>query len=526
MAHPPRFVWLMAIFVLAVCSRSAFARPQYYAELTRLLANPTDMDAAKTAKRLKCGLCHSTDPPERKHNSFGQEVKRALEGQRDISDRRAIQMALHRAVFLLRNRKPPDQTSAAPSGANGQRVTVRKRYVGTVLKESTQLAAYEMPLSDVLSVLAENHEIEITTDAKAIKAAGLSLDVPVSLVIADVPLASLLKFLLGEHSLTYAAHGNSLIVRPITQGPPERTAHGVEHQNKDNSPIELAKTLKTCRGAKIQVTDKKGAKFSEVLLDLNVSKDGRLESFSLFSAESTSRRRHFELSNVTEIRQPNRVLYAVPEETDPVVLESRRLEQEMLLRGKIARRERLQAAYRRQAGLERAAGSLRDENGEFPLNRRYEEELGEGANVVGALGNLAANQAQESRPVPQNPPRTEPGAPASPAAPADEPRPAETPPRETPPEPLGRKSVVISYRSSTGQPPSLRYGVRIRYETQDALDPKVQQGTLDASGQCTLDVPEDVEVLRVYTTPFGGFEGEHPLKSSGLSTISITIDGI
>ena len=86
--------------------------------------------------------------------------------------------------------------------------------------------------------------------------------------------------------------------------------------------------------------------------------------------------------------------------------------------------------------------------------------------------------------------------------------------------------MTISYRTSTGHPPSLRYGVRIRYESRDAEDPKVQQGTLDASGQCELEVPEDVERIRVFTTPFGGFEGEHPLKSSGSTTISITIEGI
>ncbi len=354
--------WILAIVILlsVMCCQIAFARPQYHAELTRLLSNPSDAESAKTAERLKCRLCHSTDPPERKHNVFGQEVVKALDGQRNLSDRRAIQAALHRAVFLLRNRKPAAQTPAARVGGNGA-ASVRKRYVGTVLKENTQLAAYEMPLSDVLSVLAENHEIEIALDGKSLKEAGISNDVPISLVIAEVPLASLLKFMLGEHRLTYEVKGNRLIVRPVSQVQAEGTIHGLNDQSQETSPTELAKTLKAYTGAKIQVTDKKGGKFSGTLLDLKTTKDGKLEAFHLFSAESSSRKRYFELSDVKEIRQLNKVLYSVPEETNPVVRESRRLEAEVLLREKIARRERLETAYRRQAGLERAAESLRDE---------------------------------------------------------------------------------------------------------------------------------------------------------------------
>lgn len=508
-----RILWPLAIFVLVVCQQRAFARPQYFAELTRLLSEPSDAEAAKTADRLKCGLCHSTTPPERKHNVFGQEVVRALDGQKDVTDRRAIQMALHRAVFLLRNRKPAAINAAASVGATGK-ATVRKRYVGTVLKENSRLAAYEMPLPDVLSVLADNHEIEIEIDGQSIKEAGLRADVPISLVIAEVPLSSLLQYMLGEYSLAYAVQGNGLVVGPIKRQQPEGTVHGRDENNKATSPVELAKTLKSHIGAKIQVTDKKGGKFSEILLNLDVSKDGKLESFSVFSAQSTSNKRLFELADVKEIRQLNKVLYSVPEETNPVVLESRRLEQEVLLRERIDRRKRLATAYRRQAGLERAAETLRDENGQFPLNPRYEEELGAGADVVGALGNLAADQAPESRPESQNPP-PDPGT-------TDEP----TPPMETPKEPLKRKSVVVSYRTSKGQPPSVRYGVRIRYETRDSEDPQVQQGTLDDSGQCQMEVPEDVESVRVYTTPFGGSEGTHPLKPTGSTTISITIDGV
>ncbi len=146
------------------------------------------------------------------------------------------------------------------------------------------------------------------------------------------------------------------------------------------------------------------------------------------------------------------------------------------------------------------------------MNQRYEEELGDAADVVGALGNLAADQAAET----PDRPGTVPDGTAPDRADGshgtgsiDEPTPpTETPPNAAPPAELGRKTVVISYRTSTGNPPTLRYGVRIRYESRDAEDPKVQQGQLDASGQCELEVPEDVETIRVFTTPFGGFEGD------------------
>ena len=91
---------------------------------------------------------------------------------------------------------------------------------------------------------------------------------------------------------------------------------------------------------------------------------------------------------------------------------------------------------------------------------------------------------------------------------------------------MDRKPVILRYRNANGEPPVLQFGVRIRYDSKITQDPKLQQGILNGQGQCELEVPEDVQTIRVYTTPFGGFEGTHPLQRSGPTTITIQTEGI
>ncbi len=522
-----RLLWLMLFGAVLFSPRAVWGREQYFTELDRLLSGRADEEVAKTASRLRCRLCHVADPPGQKQNVFGRELERALGRKRDVADRRSIQAALHRAVFLLRNRKPNTKAQVAGSSR-----TIGGRYVRSALKDKAELAAYEMPLSDVLGVLAENHGIAIEIDRAAFKQAGLSAELPISLVVSEVSLQSLLKFLLAEHHLTFHTKGNGLWIEPEDPKPPQKTVRNPVRRGKA-AVIDpnLADTLKKYIGRRIQVVEKDGTRLSDLLLKL-YDKDGKLDALSLYSAVSSSGKRYVVLSNVKEILYRNRSLFSRSEDKTPIVVESRRLEQEVLARERRRRRESLQAAYRRQAGLERAAKSLKDETGRFPLNRRYEEELGEAADVVSAIGNLAADQARESRPAPpdpqetnpahSNPTRTNPGG-SIPAA-------SSSPKTETPAEPptpaMDRKPIIMRYRNANGEPPVLQFGVRIRYDSSDPQDPKLQQGTLDGQGQCELEVPEDVRSIRVYTTPFGGFEGTHTLKPSGPTTITIQTEGL
>lgn len=511
-------------------AQSATAREQYLTELTRLLTEPSDREVAEIANRLQCRMCHTTEPPGKQVNVFGRELARVLGRQQDVKDRRSIQMALHRAVFVLKNLEP-----GSPSSTTGTGRTVRKRYVGSVLKEKAEIAAYEMPLNDVLHVLSQNHEIDIQPDLREFKRSGISPELPVSLSLSDVPLASLLKFLLAEHHLTYDIENNGVVVRPLEANPNTKTTRSPRRKTVDAPPPDLAKTLKRYIGRRIQVTEKNGTRLSETLLKLHETKEGELEALSVFSLKSSSRKRYVKLSDVKEIRYLNQTVFSRKEAKDPVVLRSRELEQEMLARESRNRRERLQAAYRRQAGLERVATSVREQNRGLNLNRQDAAELGQTEEVVEALAALATLQALQNRPAPQGesasestPAPSSANTPRPPPAPRNVPPGATNPPGETnsPMNPeIGRKSVVLQYRTTSGNPPSLRYGTRIRYETQDANDPKVKQGGLNAQGQCELEVPEDVQSIKVYTTPFGGSEGKHSLNPTGTTTVTIKIEG-
>lgn len=518
---------IMGILLAWLMGQTATAREQYFTELTRLLTAPSDRDVAEIAGRLRCRMCHTTEPPTQHVNVFGKELARVLGRRQDVQDRRSIQMALHRAVFVLKNLEPDGPRSSTGSGR-----TVRKRYVGSVLKEKAELAAYEMPLDDVLHVLSENHEIEIQADRREFQRAGLSPELPVSLSLSDVSLQSLLKFLLAEHHLTYDIKNNGVVVRPLMANPTSTDARNSSRKTPNTPPADLAKTLKRYIGRKIQVTEKDGTRLSETLLKLHESKAGQLEALSVFFLKSSSGKRYVPLSDVQEIRVANQTLFSRKESQDPIAIRSRELEWEMLTRERSNRRERLQAAYRRQAGLERVATSVREQNRGLNLNQQEAAELGQTDQVIEALATLATLQALQNRPQSQQPVASVPSSgnssnPSPTPTPVPEPvvnRPAEPQPPMTPE--IGRKTVVLQYRTSGGKPPSLRYGTRIRYESQDPNDPQVQQGELDEAGRCELEVPEDVQSIKVYTTPFGGSEGQHSLNPTGPTTLTIPIEGL
>ncbi len=302
---PSRVVLMIGLATVILASKQrACAREEYLAELTRLFSAQPDSEAAKTAARLKCRLCHSSEPPGREQNVFGREMERALGGKRNVTDRRSIRVALHRAVFLLRNRKPNTQAQIPGSSR-----AIGSRNVRTALRDKAELAAYEMPLSDVLGVLSANHGISIGLDQAAFKQAGVSPELPISLVVSDVSLQSLLKSLLAEHHLTFHAKGDGLLVDPEEQPSTKKPARNPVRLGKEEViDPNLAATLKKYIGRRIQVVEKDGARLSDLLLKLH-DKEGRLDGFSLFSSQSSSGKRYVVLSNVKEIRYRNQPLF-------------------------------------------------------------------------------------------------------------------------------------------------------------------------------------------------------------------------
>lgn len=80
------------------------------------------------------------------------------------------------------------------------------------LEEPVTLDVLEMPLREVLEVLAKSHQIPIRIDAAAMALAGVSDDMPLSHRFAEIPLSSALAILLEDLGLTYTIDSDVLLI--------------------------------------------------------------------------------------------------------------------------------------------------------------------------------------------------------------------------------------------------------------------------------------------------------------------------
>jgi len=83
--------------------------------------------------------------------------------------------------------------------------TLADTHIGNELNRLSSLDVMEMPLKDVLALLAEKHEVTITLDKEALKGVSIPEDVPVSRQLANIPLRSLLSLVLRDLDLVWLA---------------------------------------------------------------------------------------------------------------------------------------------------------------------------------------------------------------------------------------------------------------------------------------------------------------------------------
>jgi len=80
------------------------------------------------------------------------------------------------------------------------------------LLDQTEAEFIDTPLRDAIAYLGELHNVPIVIDANALKATGIDEDVPISLIISGVRLASVLHIMLRPLGLTYELRGKQIVI--------------------------------------------------------------------------------------------------------------------------------------------------------------------------------------------------------------------------------------------------------------------------------------------------------------------------
>ena len=88
----------------------------------------------------------------------------------------------------------------------------REERIEAALGEPTSIEFVETPLSDVLDFLKDLHAIEIQLDTKALDAASIGSDTPVTRNLKNISLSAALRQLLGHLGLTYVVRDEVLLI--------------------------------------------------------------------------------------------------------------------------------------------------------------------------------------------------------------------------------------------------------------------------------------------------------------------------
>jgi type II secretory pathway component GspD/PulD (secretin) len=92
------------------------------------------------------------------------------------------------------------------------RPTAGEDAIRRALATPASMEFVEQPLSDVVSFLKDQHEIEIQLDLKALEDAGVATDTPITRKLKGITLRSALRLMLVAHNLTYVIKDEVLLI--------------------------------------------------------------------------------------------------------------------------------------------------------------------------------------------------------------------------------------------------------------------------------------------------------------------------
>lgn len=97
-----------------------------------------------------------------------------------------------------------------------------ERRIASALLQETKLEFIETPLRDTVDFLEDLHKVEFQIDLRALDAAGITADVPISITLSAISLASALEHLLQPLELTYVVRDEVLTITTASEAARER----------------------------------------------------------------------------------------------------------------------------------------------------------------------------------------------------------------------------------------------------------------------------------------------------------------
>ncbi len=146
-------------------------------------------------------------------------------------------LRLRAANYYTKKPVPLRGGGTAASSGKGQtsRPGADKKKMQQVLAAMTEADFKDTPLKDVMAYFADRHDIEIRLDEKAIRAARLSADAPVTLKVKRTSLRAALRLAVSKAKLVYVVQEDAIVVTTpeAAKAPPKGPAKSADRQPKE-----------------------------------------------------------------------------------------------------------------------------------------------------------------------------------------------------------------------------------------------------------------------------------------------------
>ncbi len=145
-------------------------------------------------------------------------------------------LRLRAANYYAKKPLPLPGRAAATGKGPSLRPSAAQKKVQQVLGAMTEADFADTPLRDVMAYFADRHDIEIRFDEKAIRAASLSADAPVTLKLKRTSLRVALRQAVSKAKLAYVVQGDAVVVTTpeAAKAPPAKgPAKSADRQPKE-----------------------------------------------------------------------------------------------------------------------------------------------------------------------------------------------------------------------------------------------------------------------------------------------------
>ena len=141
--------------------------------------------------------------------SRGRTLPQAQDAELSVNE---LVLAYVAITLRVKTEKKEDATEGddAKKPDDLDKLSKAEKHITAELDKQTELAFDDTPLTDVVTFLADYHNIPIIIDAEALTKAGIATDTPVTRTLTGVKLRSALKVILQPLNLGYVIEDDVL----------------------------------------------------------------------------------------------------------------------------------------------------------------------------------------------------------------------------------------------------------------------------------------------------------------------------